>query len=65
MAAVELLLALRRGTHGKWDDVRAFSTKSLTIRTSRSRAVNLNGKLRTRTPVKFCIWENALRFFVP
>ncbi|MDX3925892.1 MAG: lipid kinase [Shinella sp.] len=60
-----LLPALRRGTHGQWDDVRAFSTKALTIRTSKSRPVNLDGELKTRTPVEFGILEKALDVFVP
>lgn len=60
-----LLPALRRGTHGKWDDVRAFSTKSLKISTSKPRPVNLDGELKTHTPVEFAMLEKALRVFVP
>lgn len=60
-----LLPALRRGTHGEWDDVRAFSTKSLTIRTSKPRLVNLDGELKTSTPTTFSIIEKAIRVFVP
>lgn len=62
---LSLLPALRRGTHGRWNDVRSFSTKALTIRTSKSRAVNLDGELKTKTPVEFAILEGALRVFVP
>lgn len=62
---LRLLPALRRGTHGKWDDVRAFSTKALTISTSRPRAVNLDGELKTHTPVRFEIIEKAIQVFVP
>src|SRR5690606_24432715 len=37
-----LLPSLRKGTHGRWNDVRAFSTKDLTIRTRKPRSVNLD-----------------------
>lgn len=60
-----LLPSLRKGTHGDWADVRAFSTKDLTIRTSRPRAVNLDGELKTKTPVTFSIREKAISVFVP
>jgi YegS/Rv2252/BmrU family lipid kinase len=60
-----LLPSLRKGTHGEWEDVRAFSTKALTIRTSRPRAVNLDGELKTMTPVTFSIREKAISVFVP
>lgn len=62
---LKLLPALRRGTHGQWDDVRAFSTKGLVISTSRKRAVNLDGELKTHTPVTFSMLEKAVRVFVP
>lgn len=62
---LRLLPSLRRGTHGEWDDVRAFSTKALTIRTSRPRPVNLDGELKTTTPVDFRILEKAISVFVP
>lgn len=60
-----LLPSLRKGTHGEWDDVRAFSTKDLTVRTSRPRAVNLDGELKTQTPVRFTIREKAVSVFTP
>jgi diacylglycerol kinase (ATP) len=60
-----LLPSLRAGTQGKWDDVRAFSTKDLSIKTRRPRAVNLDGDLKTRTPVRFTIREKAVKVFVP
>jgi YegS/Rv2252/BmrU family lipid kinase len=62
---LRLLPSLRKGTHGEWDDVRAFSTKDLTIHTSKPRAVNLDGELKTETPVRFKIRENAVSVFVP
>ena len=62
---LRLLPSLRKGTQGEWDDVRAFSTKALTIRTSKPRAVNLDGELKTTTPVAFAILEKAVSVFVP
>jgi YegS/Rv2252/BmrU family lipid kinase len=62
---LRLLPSLRKGTHGAWDDVRAFSTKALTIRTSKPRPVNLDGELKTVTPVAFSILEKAVPVFVP
>jgi YegS/Rv2252/BmrU family lipid kinase len=60
-----LLPSLRDGTHGNWDDVRAFSTKELMIRTRKPRPVNLDGELVTKTPVRFTIREGAISVFVP
>ncbi|MDP3524499.1 MAG: lipid kinase, partial [Hoeflea sp.] len=62
---LKLLPSIRKGTHGNWNDVRSFSTKDLTIRTSKPRAVNLDGELKTNTPVKFSIREKAISVFVP
>jgi diacylglycerol kinase (ATP) len=62
---LRLLPALRRRTPGQWDEVRAFSTKALTISTGRPRAVNLDGELRTHTPVRVEILEKAIWVFVP
>ncbi|GHC66048.1 lipid kinase [Limoniibacter endophyticus] len=59
-----LLPSLRKGTQGKWDDVRAFATKELTLRTSRPRDVNLDGDLKTQTPVTFKVHEKVLDVFV-
>lgn len=60
-----LLPAIRKGTHSQWDEVRAFSTKALTIRTRAERPVNLDGELRTQTPVVFKLAERAVKVFVP
>ncbi|MFB2552498.1 lipid kinase [Ensifer soli] len=62
---LRLLPSLRRGTQGHWDDVRAFSTKAVTIRTRTPRPVNLDGELKTETPVSFTIREKAVEVFVP
>lgn len=60
-----LLPSLRKGTQGSSNDVRTFSTKDLIIRTSKTRAVNLDGELKTETPVHFSIIEKAVSVFVP
>jgi len=60
-----LLPSLRKGTHGQWDDVRAFKTTEVTIRTSRPRPVNTDGELTTYTPARFRIRPKSVRVFVP
>ena len=60
-----LFPALRRGTHGAKDDVRAFVTKQVTIRTRRARSVNTDGELTTATPAKFSIIPKAVRVYAP
>nr|WP_246245762.1 lipid kinase [Mesorhizobium zhangyense] len=60
-----LLPSLRRGTQGRWDDVRAFQTTEVTVRTSRPRPVNTDGELCTTTPAHFRIRPKALSVFVP
>ncbi|WP_019172247.1 lipid kinase [Pseudaminobacter salicylatoxidans] len=60
-----LLPSLRKGTHGRWDDVRAFRTTEVTIRTSKPRPVNTDGELITTTPAHFRIRPQALQVFTP
>jgi diacylglycerol kinase (ATP) len=60
-----LLPSLRKGTQGKWDDVRAFQTTEVTIRTGRRRPVNADGELSTYTPAHFRIRPKAIRVFAP
>ncbi|MEI5682413.1 lipid kinase [Mesorhizobium sp. CCNWLW179-1] len=62
---LRLLPSLRRGTQGRWDDVRAFQTTEVTIRTSRPHPVNTDGELCTTTPAHFRIRPKALSVFVP
>src|SRR3546814_18848741 len=59
-----LLPALRRGTHGRWKDVRAFGTTELTLRTPREHEVNADGELVTTTPAFFRIRRAAVTVFV-
>ncbi|MGB3390749.1 MAG: lipid kinase [Pseudaminobacter sp.] len=60
-----LLPSLRKGTQGRWDDVRAFQTTEVTIRTSRPRPVNTDGELSTWTPAHFRIRPKAIPVFTP
>lgn len=60
-----LLPSLRKGTHGKWDDVRAFQTTEVIVSTSKPRAVNTDGDLTTWTPAHFRMREKAIRVFAP
>lgn len=62
---LRLLPALRKGTHGQWDDVRAFSSKALHLDTGKPLPVNLDGELKTTTPVTFEIREKALKVYMP
>jgi len=62
---LRLLPSLRRGTQGQWDDVRAFKTTDLTIRTSRPRPVNTDGELSTWTPAHFRIRPKSVLVYAP
>ncbi|MFG1350713.1 lipid kinase [Xanthobacter autotrophicus] len=60
-----LLPSLRQGTQGAWDDVRAFRTTEVVVRTSRPRPVNTDGELVTYTPARFKIRPGAIRVYAP
>ena len=62
---LRLLPSLRKGTPGQWDDVRAFMTTEVTIRTNRARPVNTDGELTTYTPAHFRIRPKSVRVLVP
>ena len=62
---VALVPSLKRGTIGRQQDVRAFTTKALTIRTRRARSVNTDGELTTATPATFKVLPQAVRVFAP
>jgi len=62
---LRLLPSLRQGTQGQWDDVRAFKTTELTIRTSRPRPVNTDGELSTWTPAHFRIRPKSVLVYAP
>jgi len=60
-----LLPSLRRGTQGQWDDVLAFRTTEVVVRTSRPRPVNTDGELVTFTPAHFRVRPAAIRVHAP
>lgn len=62
---VALIPWLRSGTQGQWDDVRAFRTTALEVRTRRPRPVNTDGELSTYTRAVFRLLPAALRVFAP
>ncbi|MEL4373907.1 lipid kinase [Brucella cytisi] len=62
---LRLLPSLRRGTHSKWDDVRAFPTTEVIVRTKKPRAVNTDGELSTWTPAHFRLLRNAINVYMP
>lgn len=60
-----LLPALRRGTQGQAEDVRAFKTTEIVLRTKKRRPVNTDGELTTFTPAHFRIFPKAVRIVSP
>lgn len=56
---------IRRGTHGRWRKVRAFSASSLTINTRRPHTINADGELVGETPARFSIHKKVVEVFVP
>lgn len=60
-----LLPSLRAGTQGQWDDVRAFRTTEVVVRTNRTRPVNTDGELVTFTPARFRVLPGAIRVYAP
>ncbi len=60
-----LLPALRRGTHGKAEDVRAFHTQEIRVTTRKPRPVNTDGELTTHTPAHFKVMPKILRIYAP
>ena len=62
---LRLLPSLRNGTQGQWDDVRAFRTTEVTIRTRQPRPVNTDGELSTWTPAHFRIRPKSVIVYAP
>lgn len=62
---IALLPFLRRGTHGRWRDVRAFSTTELTIETRRPHYINADGEIIGQTPAHFRLIARALQVYAP
>ena len=60
-----LLPALRRGDHGRWQEVLTAAGEEVEIRTRRPRSVNTDGEITTRTPAVFRVLPGALRVYAP
>lgn len=60
-----LLPAMRRGTQGRWKEVKTLATEEIEVRTRKPRSVNTDGEITTRTPVHFSILRGAIRVYVP
>jgi len=62
---IALLPFLRRGTHGRWRNVRAFSATELTIETRRPHYINADGEIIGQTPAHFRLIASALQVYAP
>lgn len=62
---LRLLPSLRQGTQSKWDDVRAFPTTEVIIRTKKPRPVNTDGELSTWTPAHFRLHRKVINAYMP
>ncbi|MDF7784187.1 lipid kinase [Pantoea stewartii] len=60
-----LFPSLRRGTHGRWRNVRTFSTTALTLQTRRPHFINADGEIIGQTPAHFRLLNDALRVLAP
>ncbi len=60
-----LLPSLRKGTHGKAADVRAFKTQEIRLTTRKPRPINTDGELTTHTPAHFKVMPKILRIHAP
>ena len=54
---------LRRGTQGRWRNVRTFSTTSLTLHTRRPHYINADGEIIGQTPAHFRLMNKAISVF--
>ena len=62
---IALLPYLRRGTQGRWRNVRAFSATELTIETRHPHDINADGEIIGQTPAQFRLIANALNVYAP
>ena len=60
-----LLPAMRRGDHGKWQEVVTLAAADIGVRTRRPRSVNADGEIVTKTPAHFRVLPAAIEVFVP
>jgi YegS/Rv2252/BmrU family lipid kinase len=57
--------SFKKGRHSLWREVRAARCDHFDVWTRRPRAVNLDGELKTWTPVSFRVLPAAVEVFVP
>jgi len=62
---IALLPFLRRGTQGRWRNVRTFSTTALTIETRRPHYINADGEIIGQTPAHFRLIAGAIQVYAP
>ena len=60
-----LLPAMRKGTHGRWKEVRTLGSSEILVETRRPRSVNTDGEITTKTPVRFKVLPGAVSIYVP
>jgi diacylglycerol kinase (ATP) len=60
-----MLRSFRAGRHGLWEEVRTAKCVNFEIKTSRPRAINLDGEIVTHTPAAFSVVPKAISVFVP
>lgn len=62
---LKLVPSLKRGTHGKRDEVEALRGRSFLIRTRERMPIDLDGELGAETPAHFRVVPRALEVLVP
>lgn len=62
---IALIPFMRRGTHGRWRNVRTFSGRHLSLHTAKPHDINADGELIGKTPAIFNIREKAIQVFAP
>ena len=60
-----ILPAMRRGDHGRWEEVRTLTGRAITVTTRRPRSVNTDGEITTKTPARFRVLPGAVEVFAP
>jgi YegS/Rv2252/BmrU family lipid kinase len=60
-----LARSFRSGEHGAWEQVRTLKVKELEVVTRRTKPVNADGEIVTRTPARFTIEPAAVTVLVP
>jgi diacylglycerol kinase family enzyme len=60
-----LARSFRSGEHGAWEQVRTLKVKELEVVTRRTKPVNADGEIVTRTPARFTIEPGAVTVLAP